>query len=271
MSDRKIYVLDTSVLLHDPNTLFSFENNEIVLPIIVLDEVDRFKKGSSEVNRNARLVIKSIDNLREQGDIEEGIPLGSEGTLRIAINSNFKNLLPRGFEENNDNLIIETALEIKKTNPDRKVVLVTKDINMRVKAQALGIKSEDYRADKINLDELYTGQAKYEATDEEITLLYENGEIDLLENIFYYPNQFVFLKSPTGRKAMGRYYVNQNKLLLIKDLKYDVAGIRPLNKEQRFALDLLLDDKTLLVTMVGKSWNRKNTTCTCCWNAESCP
>jgi len=169
-SKRKIYVLDTSVLLHDPNTLFSFENNEIVLPIIVLDEVDKFKKGSEEVNRNARLAIKSIDSLRTAGDIEKGVPLGEDGILKIAVKLNSNNLLPRGFSENNDNLIIATALEVKKTNPRRKVVLVSKDINMRVKAQALGLNSEDYRADKINLEELYTGQEICEVTDEELAL-----------------------------------------------------------------------------------------------------
>ena len=257
MNERKIYVLDTSVLLHDPNTLFSFENNEIVLPIIVLDEVDKFKKGSEEVNRNARLVIKSIDRLREEGNIEKGVPLGSDGILKIAVKANSHNLLPKGFQENNDNFIIATALEIKNTNLDKKVVLVSKDINMRVKAQALGLKSEDYRADKINIDELYTGQEICEISDEELSTLYQEGEIDLIENIFYYPNQFVYLKSPGGGKALGRYYEKKNKIGILKDLKHEVSGIRPLNKEQRFALNLLLDDNISLVTMVGKAGTGK--------------
>jgi len=256
-SKRKIYVLDTSVLLHDPNTLFSFENNEIVLPIIVLDEVDKFKKGSEEVNRNARLAIKSIDSLRTAGDIEKGVPLGEDGILKIAVKLSSNNLLPRGFSENNDNLIIATALEVKKTHPRRKVVLVSKDINMRVKAQALGLNSEDYRADKINLEELYTGQEICEVTDEELGLFYKDREIDLIENIFYYPNQYVYLKSPSGKKALGRYCDNKKKITLLRDLKYDVFGIKPLNKEQRFAMDLLLDDKILLVTMVGKAGTGK--------------
>lgn len=256
MSDRKIYVLDTSVLLHNPQAMFSFQDNEIVLPIIVLDEVDKFKRGSQEVNRNARVVIKNIDKLREQGNIEEGVPLGKDGILKIAIKSNNIDLLPAGFQTNHDNLIIATALAIKKNQPEKKVVMVSKDINMRVKAQALGLKSEDYRADKVNLDELYTGEDFCQISDEEMALFYEKGYYEL-HNASYYTNQYITLGTPTNKKALGRYDKESNRINLLKDLKGDVFGIKSMNKEQRFALDMLLDDSILLVTMLGKAGTGK--------------
>jgi len=257
LNNRKIYVLDTSVLLHNAQALFSFENNEIVLPLIVLDEVDRFKRGSEEVHRNARKAIKNIDKLREQGNIEEGVPLGYDGIFKIAIKSNHHKYIPEGFQTNNDNLIIATALEVKKNNPERKVVLVSKDINMRVKAQALGLNSEDYRADKVNLDELYTGQDIYHINDEDMSLFYDRGEIAISSDISYFPNQFIVLESPFNKKALGRYDGERHRIILLKDMKNDVFGIRALNKEQRFALEMLLDDKILLVTMLGKAGTGK--------------
>ncbi len=256
MSDRKIYVLDTSVLLHNPQALFSFQDNEIVLPIIVLDEVDNFKRGSQEVNRNARVVIKNIDKLREQGNIEEGVPLGKDGILKIAIKSNNFDLLPAGFQANHDNLIIATALAIRKNNPEKKVIMVSKDINMRVKAQALGLKSEDYRADKVNLDELYTGEDFCQISDEEMALFYEKGYHEPV-NVSYYTNQYITVGTPTNKKALGRYDRESNRINLLKDLKNDVFGIKSMNKEQRFALDMLLDDSVLLVTMLGKAGTGK--------------
>lgn len=257
MEEKKIYVLDTSVLLHDPRTLFSFKENEVVLPLVVLDEVDKFKKGSEEVNRNARLVIKSIDRLRGKGDFENGFPLENEGLLKIAVISNYKKYLPEGFSQIRDNYIIAAALELNEKYPDRKVVLVSKDINMRVKGQALGLISEDYRADKVNLDDLYTGQKTYEINDDEIDIFYRTGELEISNGVSFSPNQFVFLKSPMGKKGMGRYDKATNSIFLLKEMKYDVFGIRALNKEQRFAFDMLLDDRILLVTMVGKAGTGK--------------
>lgn len=257
MNNRKVFVLDTSVLLHDPGALFSFENNEIVLPLVVLEEVDKFKRGSEEVNRNARLVIKSIDKLREQGNIELGVPLGKDGILKISIKLHYQEFLPQGFQANNDNLIIATALEVKRNTPERKVILVSKDINMRVKAQALGLNSEDYRADKINLEELYTGEITLNITDEEIGQFYHNGEMPLPEGVECFSNQFVYLETPLNKKALGRYNSDKNTIHLLKDLKYEVFGIRSLNREQRFALNLLLDDNILLVTMLGKAGTGK--------------
>lgn len=252
-SNSKIYVLDTSTLLHDPQTLFAFGNNELVLPLIVLDEVDRFKRGSQEVNRNARLVIKSLDHLREQGNIEKGVPLEGGGALKIAVRSNYKEFLPQGFQDSNDNLIIATALELKKNNPDKKVLMVSKDINMRVKAQALGLVAEDYKADKINLDELYTGQDVCSVTDDQIAQFYKQGEL-VIPNSGYFHNQFIFLEGPT-KKALGR--CDKDRIVPLRDFSGETYGIRPLNKEQRFALELLLDDSILLVTMLGKAGTGK--------------
>ena len=157
-SIQKTYILDTSVLLHRAESLFSFGDNQVVLPIVVLDEIDKFKRGTTELNRAARVVIKSLDQIRERGDLDQGVRLENGGTLVININDrDATKLLPPGFEPSNDNRILATALAVQKRR-EGPVILVSKDINMRVKAQALGLMAEDYRYDQIvDIDEMFTG------------------------------------------------------------------------------------------------------------------
>ncbi len=144
---RKTFVLDTNVLLHSADSLNSFEDNEIVIPIVVLDEIDKFKKGSSEINRNARLFIKKLDQLRLQGSLTDGIELPNGGILKVVIDlgkNTLAKLLPDGIENSNDNRILAHVLALKKENKNKKTILVSKDINMRDKANAIGITAEDY-------------------------------------------------------------------------------------------------------------------------------
>ncbi|MHB2017587.1 MAG: PhoH family protein [Candidatus Xenobia bacterium] len=263
---RKIYVLDTSVLLHRPQSIFSFETNTVVIPIVVLDELDQFKRGSRELNRNARHVIKYIDRLREKGQIDQGVRLRDGGTLIIELTDRDElHLLPAGFETSNDNRILASALSMKHDNPKKRVVLVSKDINMRVKADAVGLEAEDYKADKISVSELYTGQSEVEVPQSAIDQLYQEKEMPLevirpsMNGLRLLPNQFLTLRNAEGvnQTALGRVDVEKSSLSLVRDLKSDVWGIRPLNREQRFALDLLLDDRIKLVTLVGKAGTGK--------------
>ena len=132
--ESKTYLLDTSVLLHRPEAIFSFGEHQVVIPVVVLDELDNFKRGSMEINRNARHVISLFDDLRARGTIVEGVELDNGGHLKVEteLGRDTKGLLPKGFENTADNCILATALGIKRSTPDHKVVLVTKDINMRV-------------------------------------------------------------------------------------------------------------------------------------------
>jgi PhoH-like ATPase len=261
----KIYLLDTSVLLHRPESIYSFGINQVVIPIVVLDELDTFKRGSMEINRNARRIITMFDELRSRGSIIDGVELDSGGQLKVdtvdkqSIHAN----LPGGFEKNADNHILATAVGIKQEHPDMKVVLVTKDINMRVKAEALGLLAEDYKADQIvDPAEMYTGHTEIRVPQELLDQFYRektlpvNGAL-LEEGRAFYPNQFLMLicrESPSVT-ALARYDGHQIELL--RDPRHDIWGIRPLNREQRYAVEVLLDDNIPLVTLAGKAGTGK--------------
>lgn len=261
--DRKFYLLDTSVLLHSPEALFSFGSNDVVLPLVVLDELDNFKKGSMELNRNARWVISHLDELRRQGPVCDGVNLETGGTLRVDVDYAQKSekLIPAGFSHNVDNRILATALGIRQDNPQRKVVIVTKDINMRVKAEALGLLAEDYRHDQIvELSEMFAGHRDVECTDKVLDELYERQfisveRLNLQDNNPLSPNEFVMLQA--SHTALTRYDGVAQELRLLRDMRSDVWGLRPLNREQRFALDVLLDDQIPLVTLAGKAGTGK--------------
>ncbi len=260
--EKKIYLLDTSVLLHSPEALFSFRDNDVVLPLVVLDELDNFKKGSMELNRNARWVISHLDELRAQGPVNQGVKLPDGGTLRVDINNvqRVDSLIPAGFSHNVDNRILATALSIKADEPKRKVVIVTKDINMRVKAEALGLLAEDYRHDQIvEISEMFAGHREVVTSEEVLQQLYDDKSIpvELVDADFppLMPHEFVMIRA--SGSAITRYDAQQKRLLHIRDLRHDVWGLRPLNREQRYALEILLDDQIPLVTLAGKAGTGK--------------
>ena len=260
--ERKFYLLDTSVLLHSPEALFAFGLNEVVLPLVVLDELDNFKKGSTELNRNARWVISHLDELRSRGPVCHGVKLDSGGTLRVDVDyaQKCEKLIPPGFSHNVDNRILATALGIRQDSPEKKVVIVTKDINMRVKAEALGLLAEDYRHDQIvELSEMYAGHRDVPCGDNLLDELYRNQclspeKLELGDNPLS-PNEFVMLQG--SHTVLTRFDGASQELILLKDQRSDVWGLRPLNREQRYALDVLLDDQIPLVTLSGKAGTGK--------------
>lgn len=261
----KVYLLDTSVLLHRPESIFSFGENRVVIPIVVLDELDTFKKGSLQINRNARRVISLFDELRSRGPLFDGVSLDNGGMLKVDTvdERSSRNNLPSGFERSADNHILATAVGIKNETPDCKVVLVTKDINMRVKAEALGLLAEDYKADQIvDPSEMYTGHDEVAVSQDLIDQFYRektllvNGSLTEGGKKFH-PNQFLMLvceESPSVT-ALARY--DGQKLELLRDPRHDIWGIRPLNREQRYAVEVLLDDNIPLVTLAGKAGTGK--------------
>lgn len=262
--EPKIYLLDTSVLLHRPEALFSFGEHQVVIPVVVLDELDNFKRGSMEIHRNARHVIGLLDDLRDRGAIFEGVTLDNGGRLKVEteLGRDSKDLLPKGFENTPDNCILATALGIKKSCAPRKVVLVTKDINMRVKAEALGLLAEDYRADQlVEPEEMYTGHAELIVPQDFIDQMYKeksvsvNGSLTQEQKI--YPNQFLMLVSADSPSITALTRYDGDSLELLRDPRHDIWGIRPLNREQRYAVELLLDDSVPLVTLAGKAGTGK--------------
>jgi len=255
----KIFVLDTNVLLHDAQSIYKFQDNLIVVPMCVLEELDRFKKGQDETARNSRQFSRYMDKLRVKGDLKEGVSLNLKtgGFLKVRTENNLK---IEGMEDIPDNQIIATALREQEENPGKKVIVVSKDINLRVKAHILGIKSEDYSNDKINFEEMYTGVLVHEIFEPIVPDLYSFKEIDPkdlkgLPKMF--PNQYLVIKYGK-QKGLARFDVKKNKLVsLIGAGSKGIWGIQPMNLEQTLALDMLLNDDIKLVTLVGKAGTGK--------------
>ncbi|WP_100330786.1 PhoH family protein [Bacillus xiapuensis] len=263
----KIYVLDTNVLLQDPYAIFSFQENQVVIPAVVLEELDSKKRYMDEIGRNARLVSKMIDNLRETGKLHEGVALKNGGSLRIELNHrSFQRLQEIFIEVTNDNRILAVAknlsLEEEEKENGRAVILVSKDTLVRVKADALSLQAEDYLSDRvIEMNEIYSGFLEIYVSKETLDLFYQKGEISLSEvaNHPFYPNQFLLLKDALGSSSSAVGIVDKNAKLL-KKLLYDediIWGIKPRNVQQTMAVELLMRPDIPLVTMAGKAGTGK--------------
>ena len=257
---QKIFILDTNVLIHNPQALFSFDEHRVVIPIVVLEEIDLFKKGVDEKSRNARQIGRYLDSLRSQGSLQDGVKTETGGTIQVSVNRDVSeaasNLL---FLDKNDNLIIGTALHFKDKYPDSDVTLVSKDVNVRIKADCVGINAENFETDTIKFDEFYTGWTPIELDDEAF------GEMmtkKYLPNTFgdFYPHQFVrFIHKDDEQKTrLMKYMASANSFY---ELQYysgqSIFGITARNFEQEMALDLLLDDSIRLVSLSGKAGTGK--------------
>ncbi len=254
----KNYVLDTNVLLHDPRAMFSFQDNNVIIPIYVLEEIDSFKKDLSELGRNAREVARRLDDFRTRGEsLNDGAKLESGGILRVAVGTREP---PPALRISNqmDNYILGVALEIRDQNANLSTVLVTKDVNLRIRADALGLKAEEYLAEKIDIEELYSGNAEVDVDASDVDKFYNDGALPL-EQPGLYANQYILLRDRANpsHTALGRFDGTKKAVVPIKKLREGVWGIRPRNKEQHYALDLLLNDDVKLVTLVGKAGTGK--------------
>jgi PhoH-like ATPase len=256
----KTFVLDTNVLLHDPLALFRFEENTILVPITVIEEIDRFKKDMNETGRNARQVSRILDDLRKKGSLSSGVALESGGTLRVALmNGDMLSKIPRELsEQRGDNRILAVAVDAKSKSAQIPVILVTKDTNLRIKADAIGLAAEDYESDKVDISDLYTGFAQIEVQPETVDRFYGQGWVDVEENLL--PNQYAVIRDSgnPSHTAIGKYHAGQGRLVpVIRIGKEGVWSIHPRNREQTFALDALLDDSVKIVTLVGKAGTGK--------------
>ncbi len=253
---RKTYILDTNVLLHDPDSLFSFEDNAIVLPLSVIEELDRIKRRSDEVGRNAREVSRKLDELRVRGRLAEGVELANGGSVRIEINGKQTDNQPYGIDLNTtDNRILALAYALMNQG-QTPVILVTKDLNLRIKADVLGLAAEDFTSDKVDYHQLYSGVTEIYLSYEEIDRFYREGYLDY-RNGDLHSHQFCILKlgESSSKSALARY--SHHRLHKLAHDGKAVYGIKALNKEQKFALDLLLDETIQVVTLVGKAGTGK--------------
>ncbi len=251
----KTFVLDTNVILHDPYAMFAFSGSRVVIPLTVIEELDTFKRNNDERGRSARLVARKLDELRKKGKLSNWVDLDHGGKLRVEIQ--VSEGLPKSFSAHTkDNEILSCAMYLRKTG--EQVVFISKDINLRIKAEALDLETQDYEKEKIDIAELYRGWREIAVPSEAIDKFYKEKKA-VIEGHEFVPNEFVILKSSTGgsQSALSRYDVKQ--MCLVPLLKGDSApwGVKPLNTEQRFAIELLLNKDIQLVSLVGVAGSGK--------------
>ena len=251
--DTKTFVIDTNVFIHKHDAILSFRGNEVIVPLWVLEELDKLKTYSDEKGRNARHAIRLLDEMGKSGNLSEGVKMENGSVLRVIMSPPQK--LPLDLDmEKVDNKILLTAYALKKQG--KKVFFVSKDINARVKATVLGIKAVDYEKQKVNFQELYSGFKEMDVSGDVIRQLEKEGTAPWNEQMN--PNEFVILHSfNPAAGALARYHHEDNRLHHVAPRREPVCGIEALNEQQEIAFDLLLDDSVSLVTMVGKAGTGK--------------
>jgi PhoH-like ATPase len=258
---NKTFILDTNVLLLDPLAINKFgPDNKVFIPLTVIEELDRFKKDQNENGRNARYFSRLIDGFRSQGSLFKGVKLENGGTLQVSVTKEYKGTANSGLKlDLNDNIILASALTLKEAGEN--VILITKDINLRLKSDAVNVHAEDYETTGVTEDELYSGQRvvqfdleKIEEFEKERFLKIEPGDINNL-----YPNEYLVLadKNNPFKKALGRFHAKKGGLVPLIKPKEGVWGIHPKNIEQQFAMDALLNNEINLVSLVGKAGTGK--------------
>ncbi|MDD5482469.1 MAG: PhoH family protein [Kiritimatiellae bacterium] len=257
---KKTFVLDTNVLLHNSNCIESFADNTVVIPMAVIEELDKFKSNNDELGRNARQVIRRLDRLRKRGRLGEGVPMENGGVLKIMVEKQ----LAAGTvleEDIPDNKIIRVAYHLQKSG--EKVIFVSKDINARLKSDALGIQTMDFEKQKVNFDELYAGYRTVRLSPQRIAEFEQTGILKIkIPTIF--PNEFVMLSAENNQQAepdkktpvMARAS-DQDTLVKLSPQSEGAWNIKPRSIEQQMSLELLMDDKVQLVTLVGTAGTGK--------------
>jgi PhoH-like ATPase len=254
----KRFVLDTNVMLHDPTALERFADEEVVVPIYAIEEIDRFKRELSERGRNARVVSRHLDHARSRGgNLADGVETAGGGRLRVAfVDDRGQELAVTRPPGTPDDLILAVALQEQRTCKDQGVVFVTRDVNLRIRADAMGIKAVDYVDERVDIEELYSGSTEIDVDGALVDQLYADGSVAYSGLL---PNQFALVKDLANPRhtALARFDDAQAVLQQVIRVKQGVWGILPRNKEQRFAMDILLQDDVSLVTLVGKAGTGK--------------
>jgi PhoH-like ATPase len=251
----KIYILDTNVLLSDPNALYTFEDNDIIIPSVVLQELDSKKKLMDELGRNARYVSRQLDKLKGKGKLHLGVSLPNGGFLKVVSPPKESEVYDSFLNDSVDTAIVALANEIQKSNPDTPVIIVSRDVLVRVKAD-MYVLAEDYLNDKVisAKDDKYTGYTELDVDGEDIDIFYKEKKLIMHEE--FPENHFVVLKC--GKQSALTKYSNGFVYPLYKyDEDKAVYGLFAKNFEQRLALDLLLDENIPLVTLSGKAGTGK--------------
>lgn len=254
---RRKIVVDTNVILFDALAICKFQEADVYVPISVIEEVDRFKRDLGENGRNARQFSRFVDVLRTKGSLAGGVPLdNSETVIYITIDAPHMGPLQ---EDKVDNRILGTALNLQKQFPRQSVELITKDINLRIKADVLGVVARDYEPENVSADELYEGYKEIEVSSEQIDMFYHEKRFVVPEHHKVHANEYVIMKSSSNgnHSAVGRYSQKEKAIVPLVVHTENIWGIHPRNVEQSFAMDCLLNDEVLFVSLVGKAGTGK--------------
>lgn len=252
---RKTFVIDTNVLLHSHQALFSFKDNDVVIPLGVIEELDRFKGFNDERGREARSTSRELDALRKTGKLYEGVPIPNGGTVQVLIDVEME--IPYGFVKDKvDNRILACALFLKKNG--RNVFYISKDINSRIKADALGVPTEDFETNKVDIDELYSGWREMVLPARDIDLLLSQKFLEVPGNEFYL-NEFFLLKAAENesKTTLAKFCGKTRRLIPLFHIGSRPWGVEAMNLQQKFAIELLLCNEIHLVTLVGRAGTGK--------------
>jgi len=250
----KTFVLDTNVLLHDPEAIQKFEGNEVVMPLVVLEELDKMKRFSDDLGKNARAVIRFIDEAK--GDIFKGITLENGATFSIFVED--KAAAKEGFPlplDSNKHRILYAAYKLKKLGREV-VIMISKDFVMRIKAESIGIEARNYESKKESYENIYRGYRKIELPKGEIDAFLTKGQLELPKEDLI-ANEYIRFHCPENSTAMGKFNVKKGRVEQVQGLMGEIWGIKPLNDEQECAMDLLMNDEIKLITMIGQAGTGK--------------
>ena len=252
---KKNYILDTNVLLHDPNAILKFEENNIVIPIKVIEEIDHFKRDMSELGRSARHVSRMLDDMRSRGKLSDGVKMDHGGVLKIIFNGELQG---HGSKEPADFQILQMAVNLRDRNPGVPCIVVSKDVNLRLKADAMGLDAEDYEHDHVDISELYMGHSEVEVSADQLKEFVDKGKLPA-SGVQKSPNEYVVLKEATepSHTALARYDAELSQYAALIRTPDEMRIVQPRNKEQYFAVDALLDDRVKIVTIIGKAGTGK--------------
>lgn len=256
----KNYILDTNVIIHDPTCFYKFEDNNVIIPIVAIEELDDIKKREGMVGYHARMAARELNQLRQLGNLEKGVVLENGGTLRIELNHMDMSCIPEGIDiHRNDTRILAMTKNLQQEMKDIPTILVTKDVYMAIKADSFGIEAQDYTNDKIKVDQVYQGYQQLSLSSEKINQIFKGGlpieECAPVESL--YPNAFLHITSTndTNHEVLARF--DGASLVPLKFLKQSAWGLMPINREQKMAFELLMDSSIPFVTITGGAGSGK--------------
>ncbi len=252
---RKNYILDANILIHDPYSIFQFADNTVIIPVGVIGEIDRFKKEVTDRGFNARTVVRLLDALRTQNSLAAGVKLESGGRLRVFCEPEE---IFHSADGHADIELLRVARTIQQAEPSIPTIIVTKDINLRIRADAAGLRAEDYSTDRVLVSDLPGRESEVRVSDDEVEQFRQHHRL-ALRNGNFGPNDYVMLRPQTAERgtALARVDVDGRNLIALREAERGLWGVRPRNKEQYFAIDALLDDRIQLVTLLGKAGTGK--------------